>query len=167
MPELYTVQVFLGAYYATKKRTREGTSDQKRAREGRQVTGRRVASFGRRGATPRIAVEEEGLVTRNQDIPPREVPGWRVRRTAVVTVIIGWLAVSASSVIIVIITVVVAVVVTPTTIIRAVVIRAIIIGAIVVRLTVARVAVFVFFGKSRWGQEKNCHEGDDEEKQLL
>jgi hypothetical protein len=109
-------------------------------------------------------VEVEGLVTRNQDIPPREVTGRRVIRTAVVTVIIGWLAVSASPVIIVIITVVVAVVVTPTTIIRAVVIWAIIIGAIVVRLTVAWVAVFVFLGESRWGQEKNCHEGDDEEK---
>jgi len=112
-------------------------------------------------------VEVEGLVTRNQDIPPREVTGWRGIRTAVVTVIIGWLAVSASPVIIVIITVVVAVVVTPTTIIRTVVIRAIIVGTVIVRLTVKRVAVFVFLGESRWGQEKNCHEGDDEEKQLL
>jgi hypothetical protein len=112
-------------------------------------------------------VEVEGLVTRNQDIPPREVTGWRVIRTAVVTVIIGWLAVSASPVIIVIVAVVVAVVVTPTTIIRGVVIRTIIVRTIRVRLTVARVAVFVFLGKSGWGQEKNCHEGDDEEKQLL
>jgi hypothetical protein len=150
MPELYTVQVFLGAYYATEKRTREGTSDQKRAREGRRVTGRGVASFGRRGPTPRIAVEVEELVTRNQDIPPREVTGWRVIRTAVVTVIIGWLAISTSSIIIVIITVVVAVVVTPTTIIRGVGIRTIIVGTVIVRLTVARVAVFVFLGKSRW-----------------
>jgi hypothetical protein len=42
MPEFYTVQVFLGAYYATERRTRAGTSDQKtnwirQARTGREL----------------------------------------------------------------------------------------------------------------------------------